>query len=155
MKGRSARYLALVILAVALTPALASGWVSTAVPDFHGATIGGGTFRLADEIGRKMIVINFFQTYCGPCAEELPELDRFARAHAKDPVQVIGIDSMEGFPTVKSFVERFKLGFPVLVDAGDLPEKARRERVSVHDRGRRRRQDSAPVDRSDQRGKGH
>ena len=51
---------------------------------------GGEPFTLSDHLG-KVVVINFWATYCGPCIAELPEFDQFQKDHMED-VQVIALD---------------------------------------------------------------
>ena len=51
---------------------------------------GGEDFTLSD-FGGKIVIINFWATYCGPCIAELPEFDKFQKEHAED-VQVIALD---------------------------------------------------------------
>lgn len=51
---------------------------------------GGEDFTLSDYRG-KIVVINFWATYCGPCIAELPEFDQFQKDYAED-VQVIALD---------------------------------------------------------------
>jgi thiol-disulfide isomerase/thioredoxin len=56
--------------------------------------VGGETFSLSGERAlhpEKVIVINFWATYCGPCKAELPEFDQFQKAY-KDDVTVITLD---------------------------------------------------------------
>jgi thiol-disulfide isomerase/thioredoxin len=87
--------------------------------EFQGPTLAGEEFRLSDVIGQKMIVLNFFATWCGPCIDEMPLFEKFQSEH-KNKVLIVGIDGDENPDKVKSFVKNHKLTFPVLVDSGHL-----------------------------------
>jgi thiol-disulfide isomerase/thioredoxin len=71
----------------------------------------GGELALADLRGRPL-VLNFWATWCPPCVEEMPMLDRFHRAQGADGWQVAGlaIDSAE---PVREFLGRHPVGFPI------------------------------------------
>ena len=56
---------------------------------------GGEPFTLSDHLG-KVVVINFWATYCGPCIAELPEFDQIQKAYADDVV-VITLDGERSF----------------------------------------------------------
>ena len=71
----------------------------------------GGELALADLRGRPL-VLNFWATWCPPCVEEMPMLDRFHRAQGAGGWQVAGlaIDSAE---PVRDFFARHPVGFPI------------------------------------------
>jgi peroxiredoxin len=90
--------------------------VGQKAPDFSLADLKGMTVRLDDFRG-KVVIINFWATWCAPCREEMPLLQQFALANSQDAV-VIGIDLDEPEDLVTSFVEQYKIDFPILMDAG-------------------------------------
>jgi thiol-disulfide isomerase/thioredoxin/NAD-dependent dihydropyrimidine dehydrogenase PreA subunit len=57
--------------------------VGQRLKDFEIATIDGSTFKLSENRG-KVVVINLWATYCGPCVQELPHFNEFAAKHADD-----------------------------------------------------------------------
>ena len=59
--------------------------------DFTIDTIGGGSFTLSEYRG-KVVYINLWATYCGPCVQELPYFDEFCKAHSDD-VEVLAVHS--------------------------------------------------------------
>lgn len=76
------------------------------------------TFRLADHVGRDIVVLNFFATWCEPCRAEMPELAAYAARHQAAPaVRLIAIDVEERPEEVDAFVKRLGLTLPVGVDA--------------------------------------
>lgn len=64
--------------------------------------------------GRPLLV-NFWATWCGPCIEEMPELDRFASTQAEGGVQVVGI-ALDDADAVRDFLTRIPVGYPILLD---------------------------------------
>ncbi len=89
-------------------------------PDFGVELIDGSSFTLSDHIGNKIIIINFFATWCGPCKSEMPELTKFHDLHRGDPFILLGIDARESEDKVWDFIDEFEVEFPVAIDRGKL-----------------------------------
>src|SRR5262245_42619288 len=63
--------------------------------DFALRDIDGRTVRLSDYLGQKVILLNFWATWCGPCAGELPHLQEIYEAHKSQGFMALAI-SMDG-----------------------------------------------------------
>lgn len=100
-----------------------SSWENKLAPDFTVETRAGKSFRLADHIGRQIVILNFFASWCGPCRLEMPELGRFLGSRAGEPIVLLGIDAGESPEVVDAFVKELALAFPVAIDEGDLQKK--------------------------------
>lgn len=71
-------------------------------PDFELTLLNGETFKLSEQRG-KVVLLNVWATWCGPCVAEMPELEQLAKDYADDLV-VIGINCGEPEETVAEFV---------------------------------------------------
>jgi len=84
-------------------------------PDFELPSLGGGSIRLSSLRGRA-VVLNFWASWCGPCAEEMPSLQAlYATDSGRGPV-VLAINQGEDAATVQAFVRAHSLTFPVALD---------------------------------------
>jgi peroxiredoxin len=100
-----------------------SKWQGKLAPDFEVSLLNGESFKLADHVGRDVIVLNFFATWCGPCREEVPELTRFYDDMHGKPVVILGIDAAEDREKVEALVRQLKIDYPVAIDR-DVVQKA-------------------------------
>lgn len=98
-------------------------WRGHIAPDFDLRTTSGDRFKLSENIGKKMIVLNFFATWCGPCREEMPELNRYFNQHKAEPFLLLAIDSEEKQDQVDGFFQELKLDFPVGIDQGSIQKQ--------------------------------
>jgi len=88
---------------------------SKAAEDFALPSLDGSTFRLAEHRG-KIVLVNFWATWCPPCLEEMPAMERLWRKH-KDAGFVLVAVSVDTDPQkVTPFVNEHKLTFPVAFD---------------------------------------
>ena len=76
---------------------------------------GGGTESLADYRGR-WVLVNFWASWCDPCREEAPELERFQRRQGGPGFTVLGIDSRDLSGDGRAFVDSYGLTYPQLRD---------------------------------------
>lgn len=96
-------------------------------PDFQVRTPDGSTLRLSDFKG-KVVFLNFWATWCEPCREEMPSMERLHRAYKDRGLVVLAISlDVQGASVVKPFVKKFALTFPIGLD----PKMAVRETYGV------------------------
>ncbi len=86
-------------------------------PDFALADENGRLWKLSSLRG-KVVVVNFWATWCPPCRRELPSLERLRRALPPDQALVLGINVGESWDTVASFIAGVEPApaFPILYD---------------------------------------
>src|SRR5256885_5346260 len=88
-------------------------------PPFLLRDINGKIVSTADWKG-KVVILNFWATWCPPCREEIPELVRL-QAQYKDKLQIIGASEDEDGPQkVQQFVQRFGMNYPIVMATKEL-----------------------------------
>lgn len=85
-------------------------------PFFSLKDLGGKAIRL-DDFSGKVMIVNFWATWCVPCRDEMPLLQQFAMEYGQNAV-VVGIDLDEPRDLVASYAENYQIGFPILLDEG-------------------------------------
>jgi peroxiredoxin len=84
-------------------------------PNFTVTTDTGRTITRTD-FGGRVLVLNFFASWCQPCIEELPSLDEFARVNKDAGVVVVGISVDKNEGAYKEFLRKFSPSFPSVRD---------------------------------------
>ena len=82
-------------------------------PDFETTAIDGSMIRLADYKG-KVVLLNFWATWCGPCRVEIPDFIELVNQYGDDGFAILGISIDEGpEEDVREFYDEFKMNYPV------------------------------------------
>ena len=84
---------------------------------------GMGAMLLLNEIDQhkgKVVVLNFFATWCAPCQEEIPGLVRLRRSYPVDKVAILGISLDEDPALVPPFVGKYGINYPVKMANADV-----------------------------------
>ena len=79
------------------------------------ALVEGGAKKLSDYRG-KVLVVDLWATWCGPCRQEIPHLIQFANDYRDKGVEILGLtneDPQAAAPLVKEFTKQFKINYPV------------------------------------------
>jgi peroxiredoxin len=83
--------------------------------DFTVKTPAGGTFRLSEHRG-KVVMINFWATWCPPCLEEMPAMERLHRRHKDGGFTLVAVSVDTDPAKVGPFLTSHRLTFPVGLD---------------------------------------
>jgi len=73
----------------------------------------------------KVVIVNFWATWCGPCREEIPVLLRVQAKHASNGVQVVGI-SIDSVDKVREFAIEYGIAYPLVIGSMDTIDLTRR-----------------------------
>lgn len=84
-------------------------------PDFFLTDLDGNQHRLSDYRG-QVIIINFWATWCPPCREEMPSMQRAWEQLEKEGILMFGIDVGEDEDTIFLFTANYPVEFPLLMD---------------------------------------
>ena len=89
--------------------------VQMPAPPFDLVNTGGVRARLEDYLGRVTLV-NFWATWCPPCVEEVPSLNRLIGRYSDREFSVVSIDFRESERIIRDFVRKVPVNFPILLD---------------------------------------
>ena len=95
---------------------MAELWLHKLPPDFQLNLLNNETFHLAETIGKKIIILNFFTTWCGPCKSEMGEFVRFQEEHSDKDLLFILISVREDSERVENFLKSNHISIPAGVD---------------------------------------
>ena len=109
------RWLAAALVLLTALPACSSKASSQEAPDFTLLNLNGDEVHLSDYRG-KVVLLNFFATYCPPCRMEMPEFVDLQREYGPKGFKVIAVSVDEDPQQVlPPFIQRMGLNFPVLM----------------------------------------
>lgn len=100
--------------------------VGDAAPNFRLDGAFGGVGEISDMRGR-VVILNFWATWCAPCIAEMPSLQTLYRKFEDDDFEIVAVSlDKEGAPVVKQFAERHRLTFAMVVDPRGTTEESYR-----------------------------
>ncbi|MCA1848287.1 MAG: TlpA family protein disulfide reductase [Actinobacteria bacterium] len=88
------------------------------MPELDGEWLNGEAIA-ADDLRGKVVVVNFWATWCGPCRKEQPVLQRLADAYA-GRAQFIGVNFNDDQAAAREYLREFAVRYPSVVDDGPL-----------------------------------
>lgn len=124
------------LFGLAILPRLApgaGGMVGKAAPTFtlpvaangKGSGVAGpGTGTVAEQMNLAdlkghPVILDFWASWCGPCAMEAPVLDRLARRYESKGLVVVGVNASDPAGVIKQYATQKGLSYPMLLDAGN------------------------------------
>jgi thiol-disulfide isomerase/thioredoxin len=113
-------------LALFATPAAAEvlkPWTGGATPALELSDLQGAKHRLSDYRG-KVVLVNFWATWCEPCRDEMPSIERLRASLEGRQFVVLAVNLAEPESRIRKFLEAVPVGFPVLLDRDSQTTRA-------------------------------
>ena len=105
-----------------LVPAPAPAIRGVAAPEFELADVDGAMVKLSDFKG-KVVLVNFWATWCAPCEIETPWFVEFDKKYGEDGLEIVGISlDEEGVEPVKEFMERYSIEYTIVMGDEDTAQ---------------------------------
>jgi thiol-disulfide isomerase/thioredoxin len=131
VRSRSSLFIAAILLFFfggTTTAAELKPWAGGATPPLALQDLAGRRHDLADYRG-KVVLVNFWATWCEPCRAEMPSIDRLRRSLQGKPFEVLGVNLAEPLSRIEKYLEDMPLSFPLLRDRDSAASKAWKARM--------------------------
>jgi len=97
-------------------PTQTVNFIGKPAPDFSLTDMQGQRVTLAQFHG-KVVILNFWATWCPPCREEMPSMERLSQQFKDQGLVILAVNiEQNGYPAVSSFLKRTPYSFPILLD---------------------------------------
>jgi peroxiredoxin len=103
-------------------------WTGGDTPLLSLEDLGGKSHSLADYRG-KVVLVNFWATWCEPCRAEMPSMNALRRSLQGKPFEVLAVNLAEPLTRIEKYLDTLPLGFPVLRDRDSAVSKAWKARL--------------------------
>jgi peroxiredoxin len=113
--------LATPISSIASSPAFAGGGTLRVAPDFTRTDLTGKPFSLRHYRG-KVVLLNFWATWCGPCLTELPTFKAWQNTYGVAGLQIVGVSMDDEAAPVERAYAKYRLNYPVAMGDTQLAE---------------------------------
>ena len=113
MKTTVLLVLTLTLVQICASAAFAEASVGEVCPDFSLTTLSGETFRLSDYRG-KVVFINIWATWCGPCVSEMPDIQRLKDTYSD--LVVLGVSVDDAASIARNFIQKNGYTYTMAMD---------------------------------------
>ena len=85
------------------------------LPDFELNTPAGSVIS-SSQLAGKAVLINFWATWCAPCIQEIPIIEKAAKKHGPEGLAVVGVNYRQNLERVERFLKKKPVSYPVAMD---------------------------------------
>ncbi|NGP88852.1 TlpA family protein disulfide reductase [Fodinibius halophilus] len=85
--------------------------VEKKAPDFTASTLNGDKFTLSEET-EKVVLLEFWATWCGPCKPQIPHLKKLHKKYPEEELQIVGIALNKNTDTLQEFIDNESMNWP-------------------------------------------
>jgi peroxiredoxin len=103
-------------------PTWAAATAQASAPDFTLRNTQGGNLRLQEQLG-QVVLVNFWASWCGPCKQEMPHLNRLYDKYRSAGFLLLGVNIDDDPRAADAAITRLGLKFPVLLDSDKAVSK--------------------------------
>ena len=100
-------------------------------PDFTLQSINDSTYSLSKMEG-KVVLINFWATWCGPCRMEIPEFNELRKKYHEMGLEILGISVDDSKKSLINFTKSFSINYPLLYGSAKDMNKIMQDYGGVH-----------------------
>jgi cytochrome c biogenesis protein CcmG, thiol:disulfide interchange protein DsbE len=98
--------------------------VGKEAPGFNAVDVASsdGTLRTLSDYRGKVVLLNVWATWCGPCKQEMPSMERLHQAYRKQGLSVVAVsvDAHDMEPAIRQFADNYQLTFDILYDRSEI-----------------------------------
>lgn len=105
-----------VVATLIISVSASAATAPTPAPDFTLKSSAGDNIRLSEQKG-KVVMLNFWASWCGPCRQEMPLLDGIYKKYSKTGFVLLGINVEEDSTDAKKMLKNLNVTFPILFDS--------------------------------------
>jgi thiol-disulfide isomerase/thioredoxin len=127
-RGIAALLVAAAPLAASAQTALQTWTGAPKPPPIELNALGGQRLALSDLSG-KVVVVNFWATWCEPCVEEMSSMQRLRDRLGAEHFEIFAVNFQEGEPRIRSFLNKVPLTFPIVRDTDGSVARAWKVRI--------------------------
>ncbi len=84
--------------------------------DFELPSLTTTTFKLSNIVGKKLVLLNFWATWCPYCVREIPQLKQIYETYKDKGLEIVAVNLGDSYKEVASFAERYNIRYTILLD---------------------------------------
>ncbi len=92
-------------------------------PEFDLPLLSGDGTLSDDDLEGRLVVLNFWASWCDPCRKEMPMIERVARDYASRDVAFVGVDVRDAPEAARAFVREYGITYPIVYDEDEMLAK--------------------------------